>query len=133
MGIELTPQSKDGGKDIIAALKTELGRFLCLIETKHYHPGRPVQVGLVKQLYGTFIDQGANSAMLVTSSTFTRGAREFQSKHEYHLSLREYWDVVDWIQNYKSQQKGCFTNFFDQLSVRFLSQTKRSGVCKRKL
>ncbi len=103
--IELTPQSKDGGKDIIAALHTDLGRFLCLIEAKHYNPSRPVQVGLVKQLYGTFIDEGANSAMLVTSSTFTKGAKEFQSKHEYQLSLRDYSDIIKWIQNYGTKDR----------------------------
>ncbi len=101
--VELTPQSKDGGKDILAVLKTDLGEFLCLVEAKHYHPNRPIQVGLVKQLFGTFVDHGANSAMLVTSSTFTKGAREFQSRHEYALSLREYGDVVDWIQKYKKR------------------------------
>lgn len=101
--IELTPQSKDGGKDILAFLKTDLGKLLCLIEAKHYDPRRPVQVGLVRQLYGTFVDHGANSAMLVTSSTFTKGAREFQAKHEYQLSLREYGDVVNWIRNYKTK------------------------------
>ena len=101
--IELTPQSKDGGKDIIAILKTEIGELLCLVEAKHYSPDRPVQVGLVRQLYGTFVDHGANSAMLVTSSRFTKGAREFQSKHQYQISLKEYADIVTWIQKYKGK------------------------------
>jgi restriction system protein len=103
--VELTPQSNDGGKDIMAVLQTDLGKFLCLVEAKHYNPNRPVQVGLVRQLYGTFVDHGANSGMLVTSSTFTKGAREFQSKHEYQLSLKEYSDVVNWIKSYRNKNK----------------------------
>jgi restriction system protein len=99
--VQLTPESKDGGKDILAALNTGLGRFLCLVEAKRYGPTRPIQVGLVRQLYGTLIDHGANSAMLVTSSRFTKGARDFQSNHEYLISLKEYSDIVGWIQNYK--------------------------------
>lgn len=100
--VKMTPQSKDGGKDIIAVLDTAIGKLLCLVEAKRYSDHRPVQVGLVRQLYGTFMDHGANSAMLVTSSRFTRGAREFQSKHQYQITLKEYDDIVDWIQRYKS-------------------------------
>lgn len=101
--IQLTPESKDGGKDIIALLKTDLGRILCLVETKRYSPARPVQVAIVRQLYGTLLDHGASSAMLVTSSHFTKGAKEFQSKHQYQLSLKEYADIIKWIQMYRKK------------------------------
>ena len=101
--VEVTPASKDGGKDILAVLQTEIGSLLCLVETKLYRPDRPVQVELVRQLYGTFLDHGANSAMLVTSSHFTRGAKAFQSKHQYQISLREYSDIISWIREYKTR------------------------------
>lgn len=101
--IQLTPQSKDGGKDILATLSTDIGKFLMLVEAKHYSPKRPVQVGLVRQLFGTFVDHGANSAMLVTSSHFTKGARAFQQSHEYQLSLADYSNVVSWIQKYETK------------------------------
>jgi len=95
--VELTKQSRDGGKDILAYMKTELGLFLCLVEAKKYRPDRPVGIEIVKQLYGTFCDEQANSAMLVTTSRFTRDAHEFQAKHNYQLQLREYAHVVDWL------------------------------------
>lgn len=100
--IELTQASKDGGKDIIAEMETEIGKILCLVEAKHYSPNHPVQVSLVRQLLGTYVDYGATSAMLVTSSHFTRGAKEFQARNKYQISLREYEDVVRWIRKYKS-------------------------------
>lgn len=100
--VELTQASKDGGKDIIAEMETEIGKILCLVEAKHYNPNRPVQVSLVRQLLGTYVDYGATSAMLVTSSHFTRGAKEFQARHEYRLTLKEYEDVVRWIKKYKT-------------------------------
>lgn len=96
--------TKDGGKDIIAVVPTEIGKILCLVEAKHYRPRRPVQVGLVRQLYGTYTDYGANAAMLVTSSRFTRGAKEFQSRHEYQIQLRDFEHVVEWIQKYKTDR-----------------------------
>lgn len=102
--VELTPASKDGGKDIIAVMHTDIGPILSLVEAKHYRPDRPVQVGLVKQLYGTFVDHGATNAMLVTSSRFTKGAKEFQSKHKYQITLKEYADLLDWIQKYKTRK-----------------------------
>jgi restriction endonuclease Mrr len=95
--VELTQQSRDGGKDILAYMKTELGLFLCLVEAKKYRPDRPVGIEIVRQLYGTFCDEQANSAMLVTTSRFTRDAHEFQEKHKYQLQLREYAHVVDWL------------------------------------
>jgi restriction system protein len=58
---------------------------------------------LVQRLYGAFASQGATHAMLVTTSTFTGSAREFQLKHRYQLTLREYADVVKWINEYGSQ------------------------------
>lgn len=103
--VELTKQTRDGGADILAYLNTEVGRLLCLVEAKHYREDRKVGVDLVRSLYGTLFDAQANSAMLVTSSSFTADAQEFQRKHEYQLSLREYADVVNWILQYGNKHK----------------------------
>lgn len=103
--VELTQQTRDGGKDILAYLNTDLGRILCLVEAKHFRTDRKVGVDLVRNLYGTFCDAQANSAMLVTSSAFTADAREFQQKHSYQLALRDYADLVKWIMKYKSGAK----------------------------
>lgn len=100
--VELTKETRDGGKDILAYMNTELGRILCLVEAKRHSRTRPVGVGIIRNLYGTFCDYQANSAMLVTTSHFSEDAREFQRRHEYHLSLRDYTDVVDWINKYKT-------------------------------
>lgn len=103
--VDLTQQTRDGGKDILAYLNTDLGRLLCLVEAKHYREDRKVGVDLVRTLYGTLCDAQANSAMLVTSSSFSRDAREFQQKHKYQLALRDYADLVTWITRYKGGKK----------------------------
>jgi hypothetical protein len=101
--VSLTKQTRDGGRDILAFLKTEVGRFLCLVEAKKYAADRPVGIELVRALYGVFCDQQANSALLVTTSRFTADAKEFQERHNYQLALREYLDVVEWVKKYRGR------------------------------
>jgi restriction system protein len=101
--VELTKQTRDGGSDILAYLNTEVGRLLCLVEAKHYREDRKIGVDLVRTLYGTLCDAQANSAMLVTSSSFTSDAKIFQQKHQYQLTLREYADVVEWIMKFRNK------------------------------
>jgi HJR/Mrr/RecB family endonuclease len=106
MGYEvtLTKTTRDGGKDILASIKTEMGDFLCLVEAKHYREDRKVGVSLVRELYGTLCDYQANSAMLVTTSSYSPDAKALQQKHQYQLSLRDYTDVATWIQRYGRQK-----------------------------
>jgi len=98
--VELTKETRDGGKDILAYMNTGIGKFLCLVEAKRYRQDRTVEVELVRTLYGTLCDYQANSAMLVTTSLFSPDAHAFQRKHEYQLALRDYGNVVDWIQGH---------------------------------
>lgn len=98
--VELTKQTRDGGSDILAYLNTEVGRLLCLVEAKHYREDRKIGVELVRTLYGTLCDAQANSAMLVTTSSFTADAKTFQQRHQYQLTLRDYGDVVEWIMKF---------------------------------
>lgn len=100
--VELTSATRDGGKDILAYQKTELGKFLCLVEAKRYREDRKVGVDLVRSLYGTLCDYQASSAMMVTTSSFSADAQAFQHKHQYQLALRDYVDLARWIQGYKT-------------------------------
>jgi restriction system protein len=99
--VELTPATRDGGKDILAYMTAPHGRVLCLVEAKRYRHDRPVGVELVRQLYGTLVDADASCAMMVTTSSFSPDARSFQQKHQYKLTLRDYGHVVQWIQGYQ--------------------------------
>jgi restriction system protein len=99
--VELTKQTRDGGKDILAYTETDLGRILCLVEAKRHRRDRPVGIGIVKTLLGTFCDHPATSAMLVTTSHFSDDAKELEERHKYQLSLRDYAGVVEWIKKYK--------------------------------
>ncbi|MCY2990874.1 MAG: restriction endonuclease [Planctomycetota bacterium] len=102
--VTLTGETRDGGRDILAYLSTDVGPLLCLVEAKRYATHRPVGVDLVRTLYGTLCHEQANAAMLVTTSSFSSDARKFQSCHNYQLSLKEYSDVVDWINAFGSRR-----------------------------
>lgn len=101
--VELTPATRDGGKDILAYMNTPHGKLLCLVEAKRYRQDRSVGVELVRALYGTLIDADASSVMLVTTSSFSPDAQAFQQRHRYKLALRDYGDVVQWIEHYKGR------------------------------
>ena len=103
---ELTKPTRDGGRDVLAYMQTGLGRILCLVEAKRYRKDRPVGVEIVRSLFGTFCDSGANSALLVTTSTFTEGAHAFQRRHQYQLGLRDYAHVLEWINAYRGRLQG---------------------------
>ena len=78
--VNLTGQTRDGGRDVLAYLNTDIGKLLCLVETKRYKPSNPVGVGLVRTLYGTVEHEQANVGLLVTSSRFTKDALDFGNR-----------------------------------------------------
>lgn len=103
MTVELTPATRDGGKDILAYMDTPVGKLLTLVEAKQYNQNRPVGVSLVRNLFGTVMDHQATNGMLVTTSRFAKPAQEFQERHKYELSLKDYNDVVSWILKHKAR------------------------------
>jgi restriction system protein len=98
--VTLTQQTRDGGKDILAAKKTEVGDVLCLVDAKRYKKSHKIGVSMVRTLLGTLADYQATSAMLATTSTYSRDAHAMQEKHKYKLSLKDFADVVEWIQKF---------------------------------
>lgn len=95
--ITLTPPSKDGGVDIYAAKSTELGQFLFLVECKKYARENRVQVDIVRALYGNVQAKKATAGIVVTTSSFTRGAKQFQQELKHQLQLRDYVNLRQWL------------------------------------
>jgi len=95
--VELTPPSQDGGFDIWAARKDGLGRFLFLVECKQYTPPNKVGVSIVRSLHGVVQQAQANAGIVVTSSFFTRGAKEFQQRVPYQMQLKDYIEIQNWL------------------------------------
>ncbi len=95
--VELTAQTRDGGRDIVAVRKAEAAvKFL--IECKRYDPSRKVEVSLVRALFGVKVDEGASKAIMATTSSLTRDAQEFVERHPWELEGRDYEGVLHWLE-----------------------------------
>ncbi len=97
MRVEVTQPSKDGGRDILAWTETAAGPHLYLVECKRYGYQNPVGVSLVRALYGVVTSENATGGLIVTTSRFTRGAREFQSTVQNRLWLKDYEALLNWL------------------------------------
>lgn len=97
--VELTQQTRDGGRDIIAVKKVELSTKY-LIECKRPDPGNVVGVRPVRELYGVKSDEGASKAVLATTTHFSKDAKVFMERHRWELELRDYDGIIDWITQY---------------------------------
>jgi len=75
--VELTPPVRDGGYDLIAVEHSRFtGSQVYLVECKRYSAARKVGIGVVRGLYGIVSSQDATKGIIVTTSSFTRGAEE---------------------------------------------------------
>jgi restriction endonuclease Mrr len=98
--VELTPATRDGGRDIQAVQKNSIGTFLYFVECKRYSSSRKVGVDVVRSLYGVKQQQRATMGILVTTSSFTKDAIDFASPLEYELSLRDFEALKSWLSQY---------------------------------
>jgi len=98
--VELTKQTRDGGRDIIA-IRSDLGiRSKYIIECKRYSHDNPVRVDLVRNLYGVQMQEGANKSVLATTSYFTPDAKKFseaKNTTEWSMDLKAFDDIYKWI------------------------------------
>jgi HJR/Mrr/RecB family endonuclease len=99
--VVLTPRTRDGGLDIRAFHKSDVGVFLTLIECKRYGPKRPVSVEIVRGLYGVTESERANAGLIVTTSSFTKDAKSFQDQNKYRVQLADQADLQHWLRNHR--------------------------------
>jgi len=96
--VSLTPRTRDGGIDIIATRDLGGLTFMVLVECKRYGQQNKVDVSLVRSLLGVQTDRKASKAVLVTSSSFTRDAREFAERHNKLIELIDFDGLLQMMQ-----------------------------------
>ncbi|OHA09329.1 MAG: hypothetical protein A3A44_03435 [Candidatus Sungbacteria bacterium RIFCSPLOWO2_01_FULL_60_25] len=98
--IILTPPSRDGGRDVIAVRRIHGIPLLFAFECKQYTKRR-VQLESLRGLLGTIVygPSTANIGVLVTTSTFTSGARQFILS-EARIDGKDFDDLVGWLGEY---------------------------------
>jgi hypothetical protein len=100
--VMLTPKAKDGGRDILAIATLPPGlRLLFTVECKRWRKHRPVEVGDVRQfIYTVRENDKANGGMIVTTSSFSAGARAEEQKWRWLLTLFDGDNIKEWISQY---------------------------------
>lgn len=97
--VELTPETRDGGVDIIAVHKSPLtGNTVSLVECKRYAPDKTVGIGVVQRLLGSVIQQEAHKGIVVTTSFFTKDAIAVSSRSRNILTLNDYSAIKSWLE-----------------------------------
>lgn len=99
--VQLTKQTRDGGKDIIVLSNSLLGDLVIYAECKKRATKHPVDVGLVRQLYGTVEADRATAGIMVTNSYFSKDARKFQQTIKSRMSLIDYTELMKQIMECK--------------------------------
>jgi HJR/Mrr/RecB family endonuclease len=99
--VQLTPESKDGGRDVLASINTPFGKLLLIVECKRYAEHRKVGAAIVERFLWT-VDRRdrASLGILATTSSFTHDARLLESSNKWRLGLRDYDHLVEWLSRY---------------------------------
>lgn len=94
--VEITPKTRDGGKDIFIA-KQGLASFLFYVECKKYAPDKPVGIDIIQRLYGVISAEKANGGFIATTSYFTKPAKDYIEEYnlEHQLTLQDYNTISD--------------------------------------
>ena len=63
---------------------------------------KPVDVSIIRALYGIVESERATGGIVVTTSSFTKGAVNFQKTVENRLWLKDYNNLIVWLNNKQS-------------------------------
>lgn len=95
--VEVTSATRDGGKDVIAKLKTPALTFILYVECKHNHPDNKVGVQIARQLFGVVQADRVSAGLIVTTSSFTEPALKYQRQFPHLLDLKAYDALARWL------------------------------------
>lgn len=90
--VRVTQRTRDGAYDFTAVDRHNGIQNYVIGECKHYSTRNKVSEDVIRKLHDAQYQQHANTAIVVTSSTFTRDAR--MRADEYRMTL---WDIDDLI------------------------------------
>lgn len=98
--VKITPQSRDGGKDIFIA-KNDLCSFLFYVECKKYAPQQHVGIDVIQRLYGVVSAEKATGGIIATTSYFTKPAKNYIKENhiEHQLTLQDYDTISNILQS----------------------------------
>lgn len=100
-GWSITPMgyTKDDNVDIVAIRSVEPDvNFRMMVQCKKFAKYRKVGVDVVREVWSTKWEKGFHSAMIVTSSFFTKGAEK--KAEQFNLELKDKYSIMNWCQKF---------------------------------
>lgn len=96
--VQLTPQTRDGGRDIIAKWPVPTGKLHVITECKRYAPKKAVSLSIVERFMFTIRERDrATYGMLATTSFFSRGAKARAEEYKNQLHLAQFEQIKKWL------------------------------------
>jgi hypothetical protein len=104
--VRITPQSRDGGRDIIAVFRIPFGEVLTIVECKHFAEKRRIGPELIRQLlWVADRDDKASRALMATTASFTKGARLIEHEYQWRLKLADFEEISEWLKRFGKWKK----------------------------
>lgn len=100
-----TKLTKDGGVDLWALYRTDLGEILYAIDVKKYAPDKVIGPEPVRAIYGVTELNNANTGMIITTAQFGPAALDLSKQYRYRISLKDFDGVMEWIRLVASKHK----------------------------
>lgn len=101
--VELTPESRDGGRDILAAFTLPHGKILTLVECKRFRPDRKVGIDILERfLWVLDRKDKASCGLIATTSYFSSDAIATEREYQWRLRLRDFDGLQEWLSKYGS-------------------------------
>ncbi len=97
--VDLTSETRDGGKDMYAYKKDSSSETLLAIECKKYNPLNKIGRPIIQKLNGVVESEHLTGGILATTSYFTKDALEFADLVRYRIHLIILQFLKDIIKN----------------------------------
>ncbi len=96
--VQLTPRTRDQGRDVLAILPTPIGDMLTIVECKRWSPDRKIDIDVVRSLMFT-VDRydNASCGLIATTSFFGAGVRAMARDLQYRLKLADLHRIQEWV------------------------------------
>lgn len=95
--VRRTKLTRDGGVDLWALQRSDLGSTLYAIDAKKYDRRTVIGPEPVRAIYGVTNFENASAGMIVTTASFGPEARRLANQYRYRVSLKDFDGIVGWI------------------------------------
>ncbi len=104
--VQLTPATRDGGRDIIVVMKTCLADLLIVIECKRWSPPQKVGISVVERFLHVLREKSrANLGIIATTTYFSKDAIRCAEQYKYQLKLADFDHLREMVKRYGSWRR----------------------------